>query len=127
MSWNASIRQRVKTGLVSVCLCCLFGVTAWASDDVLGKLWSELSSGDRTVISTAAKKAHAVITTVKGSANDKLWSELAKRGFLEPASLAEQYGENAVAAMEAAGFKAYSVTWKGAKELPNILEGIDKK
>lgn len=127
MSWNAADRLGVRSGLVSICLCCLLCATAWASDDVLGQLWSELSSGDRTVIAAAAKKAHAVVTTVKGSANDKLWSELAKRGLLAPASLAEHYGESAVPAMEAAGFKVYSVTWKGAKELPQILEDIDKE
>ena len=99
---------------------------AMAEDAVLSKLWSDLSAQDQAVLEVAAAKANNWITTTKGSPNDKLWSELETRGYLQHMSLAEHYGENAAPAMEAAGFKAFSVTWKGAKELPDILKDMGK-
>lgn len=120
-------RLRSMVAAFAIVAGCLFGASAVLAEDAeLSTLWSALSVEDRTVLEVAAAKANNWVTTVKGSPNDKLWSQLETRGYLQRMSLAEHYGKDAAPAMEAAGFKAYSVTWKGAKELPDILKGFDK-
>lgn len=96
-----------------------------AGDQELSKLWSELDPSDQAVIRAAAGNMGSALTTTKDTPNDRFWSALATRGYLVTAELSDAYPENAVAVMQAAGFRLYKVTGSGVAEMPKLFDRFE--
>lgn len=113
-------------GLLIACLA-LFAAAPLAADDAkLASIWAELSDGDKSAMKTGAANAGTTMQTVKGSPNAQLWGIFTERGLMRTVSLAELFGTQADT-FEKAGMIAFAVTPDGAKEIPGIIEELEKR
>ncbi len=89
-------------------------------------LWSNLTDSDKTLIRTAGRHTGSALTTTRDTPNAAFWTALEARGLMQSVPLSQAYAENAVPAMEAAGFRIFQVTEKGSNELPALLQTLTK-
>lgn len=82
-------------------------------------LIAALSESDRSVLDASLSTSQIALMTSEGSANDALWSELAKRGSME--RLPDQQGEPVGVKL-----KMFGLTDAGRRTLPGVLHRVAK-
>src|SRR5262245_8731695 len=84
--------------------------------DILEDMWN-MSPADLSVLEAALRHESGQMLTTAGSSNDRVWSKMAKLGFMRAVDLAPDLQDGSVAA------RSYELLEKGRKKaIPAMIE-----